>query len=173
MALSPHLISLGPQPPPPSPSPFQSSYALIPPICPALNLPSPFTLHPQLTRCLAEVVTDVLMLGQARQGPCLALLHRGKGGSGPSPRRSPRPTRGLPRAAWRQWHPLLIPEPLSGLAQHHCVQTEGAWPTAPLLGLPARVQDGGRVSPGTNPPLPGLGCHLGELGHPTPTPELL
>nr|XP_020726004.1 coiled-coil domain-containing glutamate-rich protein 2 [Odocoileus virginianus texanus] len=30
----------------------------------------------ELTRCLAEVVTDVLMLGQARQGPCLALLHR-------------------------------------------------------------------------------------------------
>ncbi|KAB0352610.1 hypothetical protein FD754_017467 [Muntiacus muntjak] len=30
----------------------------------------------ELTRCLAEVVTEVLMLGQARQGPCLALLHR-------------------------------------------------------------------------------------------------
>ena len=40
VALSPHLISLGPQPPPPSPSPFQPSYALILPICPALNLPS-------------------------------------------------------------------------------------------------------------------------------------
>uniref|UniRef100_A0A8C6CN13 Coiled-coil glutamate rich protein 2 n=1 Tax=Moschus moschiferus TaxID=68415 RepID=A0A8C6CN13_MOSMO len=30
----------------------------------------------ELTRCLAEVVTEVLMLGQARRGPCLALLHR-------------------------------------------------------------------------------------------------
>ncbi|XP_043751198.1 coiled-coil domain-containing glutamate-rich protein 2 isoform X1 [Cervus elaphus] len=30
----------------------------------------------ELTHCLAEVVTEVLMLGQARQGPCLALLHR-------------------------------------------------------------------------------------------------
>ncbi|XP_043291101.1 coiled-coil domain-containing glutamate-rich protein 2 isoform X2 [Cervus canadensis] len=33
----------------------------------------------ELTRCLAEVVTEVLMLGQARQGPCLALLHRENG----------------------------------------------------------------------------------------------
>ncbi|KAJ1073395.1 hypothetical protein K5549_017052, partial [Capra hircus] len=30
----------------------------------------------ELTRCLAEVITEVLMLGQARRGPCLALLHR-------------------------------------------------------------------------------------------------
>ncbi|XDC62032.1 coiled-coil domain-containing glutamate-rich protein 2 isoform X1 [Ovis aries] len=30
----------------------------------------------ELMRCLAEVITEVLMLGQARRGPCLALLHR-------------------------------------------------------------------------------------------------
>uniref|UniRef100_A0A8C0E2T9 Coiled-coil glutamate rich protein 2 n=1 Tax=Balaenoptera musculus TaxID=9771 RepID=A0A8C0E2T9_BALMU len=30
----------------------------------------------ELTRCLAEVVTEVLMLGQAKQGPCMALLHK-------------------------------------------------------------------------------------------------
>ncbi|XP_040110038.1 coiled-coil domain-containing glutamate-rich protein 2 [Oryx dammah] len=32
----------------------------------------------ELTHCLAEVITEVLMLGQARRGPCVALLHRGK-----------------------------------------------------------------------------------------------
>uniref|UniRef100_A0A8C6QE33 Coiled-coil glutamate-rich protein 2 n=1 Tax=Nannospalax galili TaxID=1026970 RepID=A0A8C6QE33_NANGA len=39
---------------------------------------SPLTLHPcsQLTRCLAEVVTEVLTLGQAQRGPCMALLHK-------------------------------------------------------------------------------------------------
>uniref|UniRef100_A0A8C3YMG9 Coiled-coil glutamate rich protein 2 n=1 Tax=Catagonus wagneri TaxID=51154 RepID=A0A8C3YMG9_9CETA len=30
----------------------------------------------ELTRCVAEVVTEVLMLGQARQGPCTALLRK-------------------------------------------------------------------------------------------------
>ncbi|XP_072823215.1 coiled-coil domain-containing glutamate-rich protein 2 isoform X1 [Vicugna pacos] len=30
----------------------------------------------ELTRCLAEVVTEVLMLGQANRGPCMALLHK-------------------------------------------------------------------------------------------------
>ncbi|KAB1274121.1 Coiled-coil domain-containing glutamate-rich protein 2 [Camelus dromedarius] len=30
----------------------------------------------ELTRCLAEVVTEVLMLGQANRGPCTALLHK-------------------------------------------------------------------------------------------------
>ncbi|XP_061244197.1 coiled-coil domain-containing glutamate-rich protein 2 [Bos javanicus] len=30
----------------------------------------------ELTLCLAEVVTEVLTLGQVRRGPCLALLHR-------------------------------------------------------------------------------------------------
>ncbi|KAM6154351.1 coiled-coil domain-containing glutamate-rich protein 2 [Erethizon dorsatum] len=29
----------------------------------------------ELTRCLAEVVTEVLSLGQAQKGPCMALLH--------------------------------------------------------------------------------------------------
>uniref|UniRef100_A0A287DD10 Coiled-coil glutamate rich protein 2 n=1 Tax=Ictidomys tridecemlineatus TaxID=43179 RepID=A0A287DD10_ICTTR len=35
--------------------------------------------HPRgqgLTRCLAEVVTEVLTLGQVQRGPCTALLHR-------------------------------------------------------------------------------------------------
>ncbi|XP_057568943.1 coiled-coil domain-containing glutamate-rich protein 2 [Hippopotamus amphibius kiboko] len=30
----------------------------------------------EVTRCLAEVVTEVLMLGQAKRGPCMALLHK-------------------------------------------------------------------------------------------------
>ncbi|XP_004388205.1 coiled-coil domain-containing glutamate-rich protein 2 [Trichechus manatus latirostris] len=30
----------------------------------------------ELTRCLAEVVTEVLTLGQPQRGPCIALLHR-------------------------------------------------------------------------------------------------
>ncbi|XP_044616305.1 coiled-coil domain-containing glutamate-rich protein 2 isoform X2 [Equus asinus] len=30
----------------------------------------------ELTRCLAEVVTEVLTLGQAQKGPCTALLHK-------------------------------------------------------------------------------------------------
>nr|XP_012630132.1 coiled-coil domain-containing glutamate-rich protein 2 [Microcebus murinus] len=30
----------------------------------------------ELTRCLAEVVTEVLALGQAQRGPCTALLHK-------------------------------------------------------------------------------------------------
>nr|XP_044616301.1 coiled-coil domain-containing glutamate-rich protein 2 isoform X2 [Equus asinus] len=47
---------------------------LVPPICPALNLPS--DPSSQLTRCLAEVVTEVLTLGQAQKGPCTALLHK-------------------------------------------------------------------------------------------------
>ncbi|KAG8524443.1 Coiled-coil domain-containing glutamate-rich protein 2 [Galemys pyrenaicus] len=37
---------------------------------------SSLTLHPQLTRCLAEVVTEVLTLGQAQRGPCTTLLHK-------------------------------------------------------------------------------------------------
>ncbi|XP_027998553.2 LOW QUALITY PROTEIN: coiled-coil domain-containing glutamate-rich protein 2 [Eptesicus fuscus] len=30
----------------------------------------------ELTRCLAEVVTEMLTLGQAQRGPCMALLHK-------------------------------------------------------------------------------------------------
>ncbi|XP_055991658.1 coiled-coil domain-containing glutamate-rich protein 2 [Sorex fumeus] len=30
----------------------------------------------ELTRCLAQVVSDMLTLGQAQHGPCMALLHR-------------------------------------------------------------------------------------------------
>uniref|UniRef100_A0A286XFT9 Coiled-coil glutamate rich protein 2 n=1 Tax=Cavia porcellus TaxID=10141 RepID=A0A286XFT9_CAVPO len=30
----------------------------------------------QLTRCLVEVVTEVLTVGQAQKGPCMALLHK-------------------------------------------------------------------------------------------------
>ncbi|XP_073741224.1 coiled-coil domain-containing glutamate-rich protein 2 isoform X1 [Callorhinus ursinus] len=41
----------------------------------ALPSTSPLTLDPQLTRCLAEVVTEVLTLGQAQRSPCTALLH--------------------------------------------------------------------------------------------------
>lgn len=33
---------------------------------------------PQLTRCLAEVVMEVLTLGQAQRGLCTALLHKGR-----------------------------------------------------------------------------------------------
>uniref|UniRef100_A0A8D0UD51 Serine--tRNA ligase, mitochondrial n=1 Tax=Sus scrofa TaxID=9823 RepID=A0A8D0UD51_PIG len=37
---------------------------------------SPRPSKEELTRCVAEVVTEVLMLGQARQGPCVALLRK-------------------------------------------------------------------------------------------------
>ncbi|XP_076988062.1 coiled-coil domain-containing glutamate-rich protein 2 isoform X2 [Tamandua tetradactyla] len=40
---------------------------------------APLALKPskeELTRCLAEVVTEVLILGQAQRGPCTALLHK-------------------------------------------------------------------------------------------------
>ncbi|XP_004690663.1 PREDICTED: coiled-coil domain-containing glutamate-rich protein 2 [Condylura cristata] len=38
----------------------------------------------ELTRCLAEVVTEVLTLGQAQHGPCTALLHKEMCETGPS-----------------------------------------------------------------------------------------
>ncbi|XP_007953716.1 coiled-coil domain-containing glutamate-rich protein 2 [Orycteropus afer afer] len=40
---------------------------------------APLTLRPsreELTRCLAEVVTEVLTLGQPQRGPCMVLLHK-------------------------------------------------------------------------------------------------
>ncbi|XP_003802211.1 coiled-coil domain-containing glutamate-rich protein 2 [Otolemur garnettii] len=40
---------------------------------------APLALRPskeELTRCLAEAVTEVLTPGQAQRGPCMALLHR-------------------------------------------------------------------------------------------------
>ncbi|XP_058385261.1 coiled-coil domain-containing glutamate-rich protein 2 [Diceros bicornis minor] len=37
----------------------------------------------ELTRCLAEVVTEVLKLGQAQRGPCTALLHKEMCGTEP------------------------------------------------------------------------------------------
>lgn len=49
-----------------------------PPRPPALDLPADTLPHPQLSRCLAEVVTEVVTLGQVQRGPCTALLHRGK-----------------------------------------------------------------------------------------------
>lgn len=74
-APSPCPISLGPWPS--LPSPLQDlRLPSSPPSAPSPHLPP--TLHPQLTRCVAEVVTEVLMLGQARQGPCVALLRKGK-----------------------------------------------------------------------------------------------
>ena len=159
----------------PAPSTISVSLPIL--LCshpPHLPCPQPpLTLHPQLTRCLAEVVTEVLMLGQARQGPCLALLHRGKGGSGPSPCRSPRPTRGLPRAAWRQWHPLLIPEPLSGLARHHCVQTEGARTTAHSWGSPQGYRMGAECLPVLTLLSQVWAVTWGSSGTTPPTPELL
>ncbi|XP_014651570.1 PREDICTED: coiled-coil domain-containing glutamate-rich protein 2 [Ceratotherium simum simum] len=49
----------------------------------ALPSTSPLTFPPQLTRCLAEVVTEVLTLGQAQRGPCTALLHKEMCGTEP------------------------------------------------------------------------------------------
>nr|KAF6406313.1 coiled-coil glutamate rich protein 2 [Molossus molossus] len=46
--------------------------------CTAVPL-APRPSKEELTRCLAEVVTDVLTLGRTQQGPCTALLHRGAG----------------------------------------------------------------------------------------------
>lgn len=61
----------------------------------ALPSTSPLTLHAQLTRCLAEVVTEVLTLGQAQRSPCTALLHKGKEGPGPRASREPPPHLGF------------------------------------------------------------------------------
>ncbi|KAF7473179.1 hypothetical protein GHT09_016111 [Marmota monax] len=44
---------------------------------PAMAAPlAPRPSKEELTRCLAEVVTEVLTLGQVQRGPCTALLHR-------------------------------------------------------------------------------------------------
>lgn len=76
----------------------------------ALPSTSPLTLHAQLTRCLAEVVTEVLTLGQAQRSPCTALLHKGKEGPGPRASWEPPPHPGVPAgAAWRKGG--LIPGP--------------------------------------------------------------
>lgn len=63
-------------------------------LIPPSTLPSisPLSLH-QLTRCLAEVVTEVLALGQAQRSPCTALLHKGK--QARVPPGSPHPTLGF------------------------------------------------------------------------------
>lgn len=107
----------------------------------ALPSTSPLTLHPQLTRCLAEVVTEVLTLGQAQRSPCTALLHKGKGGPGPSSSwEVPTPPRVWARASWRKG--CLIPE--SACLDWHSTAQCPAWPPDPPSGIPAVVQDGGR-----------------------------
>ncbi|XP_008852159.1 coiled-coil domain-containing glutamate-rich protein 2 [Nannospalax galili] len=57
------------------------SQALLPLLALLLGAASASPLAPrpskeELTRCLAEVVTEVLTLGQAQRGPCMALLHK-------------------------------------------------------------------------------------------------
>ena len=110
----------------------------------ALPSTSPLTLHAQLTRCLAEVVTEVLTLGQAQRSPCTALLHKGKGGPGP-------------RASWEPPpHPGFRP----GLPGGKVVSSQGplAWAgtarpvsrpaSSPTLGGPCRGTGWGqRTSP--------------------------
>ncbi|KAM5134659.1 coiled-coil domain-containing glutamate-rich protein 2 [Callospermophilus lateralis] len=55
---------------------------MLPPLLALLLVPAtaaPLAPRPskeELTRCLAEVVTEVLTLGQVQRGPCTALLHR-------------------------------------------------------------------------------------------------
>lgn len=71
---------------------ISSAAALLTPTYPNLRFPS--DPSPQLTRCLAEVVTEVLTLGQAQQGPCTTLLHKGKQGPGSSSSGSSHPTWG-------------------------------------------------------------------------------
>lgn len=98
---------------------------LVPPICPALNLPS--DPSSQLTHCLAEVVTEVLTLGQAQKGPCTALLHKGK---------EPLPRPGVCPGPPGGRGPLLTPGP-SCLGWHSTaqrVQPDGAGAPAPPLG---------------------------------------
>lgn len=111
----PCLVSLGPWLSLPSllhdHLPSNSSTALLTLIC--LPSTSPLTLHPQLTRCLEEVVTEVLTLGRAQQGPCTALLHKGKEGPGPSSSGSPQPTlrapyRGMGGGRECPWHLALL-----------------------------------------------------------------
>lgn len=80
-------------PGPPRPTSSRSSPLQLLSLLPsALPSTSPLPLHPQLTRCLAEVVTEVLTLGQVQRGPCTALLHKGKEGAGLSSAGSPHAT---------------------------------------------------------------------------------
>ncbi|XP_012512538.1 PREDICTED: coiled-coil domain-containing glutamate-rich protein 2 [Propithecus coquereli] len=67
------------------PRPGPASALLLLPLPPLLALllgvatAAPLAPRPskeELTRCLAEVVTEVLSLGQAQRGPCTALLHK-------------------------------------------------------------------------------------------------
>ncbi|KAM9226332.1 coiled-coil domain-containing glutamate-rich protein 2 [Dugong dugon] len=58
-----------------------TSVLLLPPLLALLTgaaTAAPLAPRPskELTRCLAEVVTEVLTLGQPQRGPCIALLHR-------------------------------------------------------------------------------------------------
>ncbi|XP_055450785.1 coiled-coil domain-containing glutamate-rich protein 2 [Psammomys obesus] len=64
-------------------APASAVLLLLPPLLLALLLgaasSAPLELRPskeELTRCLAEVVMEVLTLGQAQRGPCTALLHK-------------------------------------------------------------------------------------------------
>lgn len=137
----------------------------------ALPSTSLLTLHPQLTRCLAAVVTEVLTLGQAQQGPCMALLHRGKGGPGSR-------SSGAPPHLGSGGCPLVPappqPPPLASLSE---ASSPPAWApflaggggdsaarpralSSPSVSGLARAQSfrrGQRMSPAPGPPLPAPG----------------
>ncbi|XP_028694777.2 coiled-coil domain-containing glutamate-rich protein 2 isoform X1 [Macaca mulatta] len=82
---------------PPRPVPWTRGTPTMPPRGPASALlllllllgtatAAPLALRPskeELTRCLAEVVTEVLTVGQVQRGPCTALLHKEMCGTEP------------------------------------------------------------------------------------------
>ncbi|XP_047690505.1 coiled-coil domain-containing glutamate-rich protein 2 isoform X3 [Prionailurus viverrinus] len=127
----------------------------------------------ELTRCLAEVVTEVLTLGRAQRSPCTALLHKGKEGPGPRASRGPPP------------HPGFRP----GLPGGKVVSSQGplAWAgtarpvsrpaSSPTLGGPCRGTGWEqRTSPRPDPPLPVLGSppvgpRAGPRTPPGPVPD--
>nr|XP_021532190.1 coiled-coil domain-containing glutamate-rich protein 2 isoform X1 [Aotus nancymaae] len=59
---------------------------LLPPLVLGAATAAPLAQGPskeELTRCLAEVVTEVLTVGQVQRGPCIALLHKEMCGTEP------------------------------------------------------------------------------------------
>uniref|UniRef100_A0A8D1YK37 Seryl-tRNA synthetase 2, mitochondrial n=1 Tax=Sus scrofa TaxID=9823 RepID=A0A8D1YK37_PIG len=110
---------------------------------------SPRPSKEELTRCVAEVVTEVLMLGQARQGPCVALLRKGKEAQvllgAPA---SPGVGAGLPGGRDVLFSPRA---PASGLAQHLSRLKEPG--LQPHLGASRRGTRRGRGRPPAPEPL--------------------
>ncbi|ELK12850.1 hypothetical protein PAL_GLEAN10001904 [Pteropus alecto] len=64
----------------------------------------------ELTRCLAEVVTEVLTLGQAPRGPCMAVLHKVPDSAATGGQVGPKTPRGVSQLAAQRTTFLSPPE---------------------------------------------------------------